>query len=493
MDRRRTDVVIVGGGAAGCVVARRIADRGMSVVLLEAGPDLGGAVGPALLDGWRNPLGSDWTTDWGFETEPDEGGGTKKLRRGRLLGGTSWLTRFAVRGHPADFDAWAARGNPGWSFEDVLPTFRRLEADRDYGDRPWHGDSGPMTINRYETYRRSTIHEAAVEALEDLGFPALEDHNAPGAVGVGPMPMSTDAGRRVTTLQAYLPKDSRPDSLRIRADAQVDTVLIEGGRAVGVRLIDGEVIAADSVILSAGTYGSPTLLLRSGIGPAAHLSELGIDVVADLQGVGGNLADHPGVEIDAGFGGQATCEALRHTIATFHSSSRAAVSSPDLMFWVQEPSENDGRLYLDPILLKPESRGSVRLRSANPRDRPRIVLPGLRAAHDVDRLIEGYALGLSIANHGAIRALADAPAPAAPSTPDALRERVMSNAYSLPHVVGTSRMGPSPDAGDVVDSAGRVHGVESLRVIDASIIPDAPSGFPHLVTIMVAEHLALRA
>ena len=153
------DVVIVGGGAAGCVVARRLAELDdRSVLLLEAGPDLRGATPPALRDGWRLPSGPDWTVDWGFETEPNAAGAIEKVRRGRLLGGTSWLTRFAVRGAAADFDAWAARGNPGWAFEDVLPAFRRVEADADFGDRPWHGSDGPIPINRYLDRPRSAVH-----------------------------------------------------------------------------------------------------------------------------------------------------------------------------------------------------------------------------------------------------------------------------------------------------------------------------------------------
>jgi choline dehydrogenase len=217
-----------------------------------------------------------------------------------------------------------------------------------------------------------------------------------------------------------------------------------------------------------------------------------IDVAVDLPGVGENLADHPAVDLDAGFSGDAESEVLRHTIATYRSRSQPATEPPDLMFWIHEPSEDDGRLYLDPILLKPESRGSVRLRSSDPLEPPRIILPGLRAERDVERVMEGYKLGLAIANHPAIRALAEEPAPPTPSSQTELRERVVANAYSLPHVVGTCRMGPSPDDGDVVDVDGRVHGVDGLWVIDASVIPDAPSGFPHLVTIMVAEHLAQR-
>jgi choline dehydrogenase-like flavoprotein len=183
------------------------------------------------------------------------------------------------------------------------------------------------------------------------------------------------------------------------------------------------------------------------------------------------------------------CEALRHTIATFRSERQPAEAPPDLMFWVSEPSEGDGHLYLDPILLKPESRGSVRLRSADPLAPPRIALPGLATERDIERLMEGYELGLRIAHHPAVRAFLPEPPPS-PSSVAELRDRVVGGAYSVPHLVGTCRMGPSADAGDVVDAAGRVHTIDRLLVIDASIIPDAPSGFPHLVTIMAAEHLA---
>jgi choline dehydrogenase len=484
--REAFDIAVVGGGAAGCVVASRLAgstDR--SIVLIEAGPDKRFDTPPEWRDGWRLPT----LPDWQFESEPDGAGASNKLRRGRVLGGTSWLTRFAVRGSAADFDAWAARGNPGWTFADVLPAFRRLEADGEFGSSTWHGDRGPIPITRYPELAPSAIHAAALRAFAAVGFPSVDDHNEPDAVGVGRMPMSSRGGVRVTSVDAYLPSDTRPSNLAIRADSPVGTLVVEAGRATGVRLVDGTEIRAGWIVLAAGTYGSPTILMRFGIGPAEHLAGLGIDVRIDLPGVGSNLADHPAVDLDSGWRGTATSGPILQSIATFRSSRAPAGGAPDLMIWVADPSGDEPRFYLDPVLLKPASRGSVRLRSADPAAPPRITLPGLREPADVERLVEGYRHGLELANRPEFRRLLQEQ-PSEPGTADGVRRRVIENAYSIPHVVGSCAMGPSPENGAVVDALGRVHGVERLSVIDASIIPDAPAGFPHLVTILLAEHLS---
>jgi choline dehydrogenase len=481
------DVVIVGGGAAGCVVAARVAESASeSVLLVEAGPDLRAGPPGEFRDGWRLPHGF----DWGYASEPDARGVAEDLRRGKLVGGTSWVTRFALRGSPADYDQWAGLGNTGWGFTDVLPYFRRLEADADFGDQPWHGDCGPMPVSRYRDLELTEIGAAGLQALEAAGFPLIDDHNRPGAVGAARMPMSSRGGIRVTTADAYLPAAGTPANLTVRPGSQVADIVFQDTRAVGVRLLDGPVIEAGWVVLCAGTYGSPPILLRSGIGPAAHLRSHGIPVRVDLPGVGANLADHAGVDIDCGYRGPARTAPLFHLLATFHSSAASSGQAPDLMLWLSDPRGDPPVFEIDAGLLRPRSRGTVRLHSADPAEPPRIDLPGLRDPSDAERLAEAYLRGLNVARRPEIRRLCAEPPAPQPRSAAGLRDLIRANSYSFPHVTGTCAMGPRPDDGAVVDTSGRVHGTDRLSVIDASIIPGGPSAFTHIPAVMIAERLS---
>lgn len=441
------DVIVVGGGAAGCVVAARLAEAGHSVVVLEAGPDLRSDLPASLRDGWT--IDRD-TQDWGYVSEPDGERAAKPVRRKKLLGGTGWLTRFTPRGHPGDYAAWG----PGWSWDEVLPYFRQLECDADFGQEPWHGDAGPLPSRRYLDLAVSRQTQAAIDALTAAGHAWVDDHNRPGAVGVGRMPMNTVDGRRVTTADAYLAET--PANLSIRAGALVDRVLFEQTHAAGVRLTDGSEIRTAAVVLCAGVYGSPAVLLRSGV---------------DLPGAGQNLGDHPGFYIDFGYEGPASNPVL-HTIASFRSSEAAPDGPPDLLFWIGDPDGDPAEFGVEVLLMKPRSRGSVALRSADPTDAPVIRLPNLDDSSDMRRLLEGCRHALEVFGR--------------PAEDDdgRLEAKIRAEGYSVPHVVGTCAMG------SVVDHEGRVRETEALWVADASIIPEPPSGFVHFPTVMVAEKLS---
>jgi choline dehydrogenase len=381
-------------------------------------------------------------------------------------------------------------GCTGWGFEDVLPWFRRLECDLEFGHEPWHGDSGPMPVTRYPAITPTSYVDAVMEGCSDLGIDVIDDHNRPGALGVARMPMTARAGQRVTTADAYLPLAADAD-LTLRAGALAAGIVVERGQAVGVRLADGTMVDGGRVIVCGGVYGSPALLMRSGIGPADHLRELGITVVSDLPGVGANLTDHPQVWIDSGYRGGDPDRPQLHALATFRSSWCGREDPPDLALWLADPEPGgEPDAAIEVLLMTPASRGVVRLRSPDPSDAPLIRLPCLDALGDLDRLVEGVRRAQEVAQTPAVRRICDEPpSPQLPTTDD-VRSWIAQERYSIPHTVGTCAMGAAPDDGAVVDPAGSVYGVVGLSVIDASVIPMATSGFPHLLTIMIAERLS---
>jgi len=489
------DVLVVGGGSAGCVLAARLSeDENCRVVLLEAGPDLATVADlPAdVVDASEPTLAH----DWGYVAEPDGSGRRITLPRARLIGGCSSTNGcFALRGAPEVYDGWAQLGNPGWSFDEVLPYFRLLEADADFGGES-HGHNGPVPIRRHPPAELNAVQAAFIDAACTYGLPYVADHNRPGALGAGPTPRNAREGVRMSTSLTYLAAARGRPNLTVRGGALADRVEVRGGTATGVRLADGEVVAADRVVLAAGAYASPAILQRSGIGAAGQLSAFGINVAADLPGVGENLIDHPLVAIDLPTRPGVTGPRFQ-SIATLRSQL-APAAGPDLHLFAAGPFDvgPSGAVFgLVTGLVLPLSRGWVRLRSADPADPPRIDVAHLRHPDDMRRMLEATLIARTISRTAPLADLVEGPElTPGPSVGDdnaeAIAASIASRVSTYHHPVGTCRMGADPDGGAVVDSRGRVHGIERLHVADASIMPTIPSANTNLPTIMVAERIA---
>ena len=390
------------------------------------------------MDGVHGP--STATHDWGLRGNAC--GRELHLPRGRVIGGSSAVNAtFALRGSPFDYDAWA---QPGWSFEDLLPSFIRLETDLDFGAASHHGTSGPVPIRRHLGVERSNTAAAGADALAEAGIPAIPDHNAPYAVGVASLPLNAVDGRRMSTALTHLEPARRRPNLTIRGGTSVRRVVLAGDRAQGVQLDDGEVIHADEVIVSSGTYHSPGLLRRSGV---------------DLPGVGRNLIDHPAVSIDLPYYGPLRDEPIFQLVATLHSTmAKPTTDPPDLQILVGGPfptGDADGMqvFFLAAALLKPRSRGEVR---------DSIRLNYFDHADDLPRLLEGLERVETAIHAGAIQALTRGErfSPRITGTAD-LEAWVKENAWTYHHPVGTCAMG------SVVDAECRVIGVQGLSVVDA--------------------------
>jgi choline dehydrogenase len=490
------DVVIVGGGSAGCVLGSRLSeDPTRSVLLLEAGTAYGVDGYPAdLLDPARAPANPEH--EWGFTARGGSASPEIEVPRAKALGGCSaHNATVAMRARPSDIRDWQQHGLDDWTVEDVMATYKAMENTPE-GDDAYHGRTGPFPI-RNRTYQELTSSlRGFIDAAVAEGFPLVADFNGPNPSGVGGYPVNVIDGVRQNNGLVYLTDEVRGrPNLEISGDVLVDRVLFDGRRAVGVVTASGAEIRAGEVILSAGTYGTPAILLRSGVGPTADLAALGIEVLADLP-VGRRLQDQPFYYNAYALKPEALD--MRPAVGAFlwKQSSEARGEELDLHIAVThlmppEYSPTGGAIALSVAVVKPDSRGTLTLRSRDPLDQPEIDCNFLSEASDARRMLEGVRLARKIGRNPALAQFLELEIlPGDAVGDDQLADAIASNLASYGHPTATAPMGGPHDRWAVVDSRGAVRGIDGLRVVDASIMPGVPSVALNPTTIMIAERIA---
>ena len=520
------DYIIIGAGSAGCVLANRLTeDPKCTVLLLEAG---GTDKKPEIhIPGAYTKLNRT-AVDWAFWTEPQKNIGNRKLfiPRGKTLGGSSSTNAMAyVRGNKEDYNEWAALGNKGWSYEEVLPYFKKSENNEQFGE-PYHGEGGPLNITL--SRQPSVLGPVFVEACAECGIPANNDYNGEKQEGASMMQFTIKKNKRHSTATAFLKPAMRRSNLTVRTNTLVRCILIEDGKAVGVEVITSHssserINCTKEVILSAGAIQSPQILMLSGIGDPVELSKQGIDIKYPLPGVGKNLQDH----VWTGVSSLSTIPTANSLLSPFNMGKAflqhmilktgplgnspleanaflktdPSLNRPDIQFHfvplgikddystdiydMKTFSTQDG-FSIMAILIRPESRGYVGLKSSKPKDPPLIQHNVLSAPKDREILLAGLKKAMEVINSNTLKGYStDGISFPKAVTDEALHAHMNQSLETLYHPVGTCKMGN--DALAVVDDSLRVYGVKCLRVVDASIMPTIVSGNTNAAAIMIGE------
>ncbi len=490
----RFDLIVVGAGSAGAVIAARASENPRrSVLLVEAGPDYADT-SQTPFDLVNSHNNSYTAHDWGHSYQPTAAGRSAPFPRGRVTGGSSAVnTTIALRGMPEDYDGWAAAGNPEWAWEKVLPAFKRLERDLDFGDKPYHGDAGPITIRRYEWDELTRVHQAWLETSDELGFPRCEDANDPESWGSGPHPMNKVGRLRISTAIGYLSAARARPNLRIRGNTHTRRVVFEGNRAVGVEVeTDGqvEVLRGRTIVLSAGAIQSPAILMRSGIGPRDELARHGIQVLSDSTSVGTRLSDHPALAVACRIKDPSLLDPDQPIVQTIlRYTAPDSDQRNDLQIEAFSFSPRGGSLSafaVAAVLEQAYGTGTLRLSSADPHAHPIVEQRFLEDERDLRRLVACFRDTMKFVETGPLAELVDEvvfPSPERELTDDSIGILLRKLSASGFHPCATVPMGPD----GAVDQYGRIHGAEGLVVADASIMPTVPRANTNLTAIMIGE------